>query len=312
LRQQSWEFPEETLHVSALPGGVSNYVWKVVTPEVRWILKQPLPKLATEVEWYSDIRRIEQEQACIRFLSTILPKGTVPEIVHFDSEHHICVMTCAPAEAVSWKEHLMNGRFEASVGFSVGLILRQIQESSLAANGRSAFEELTFFNELRIDPFHHYLIAHYPVLKEPIDRLVDELLSRRYSLTHGDYSPKNILIDPAGAVTLLDFEVAHWGHPLFDVSFCLGHLMLKGWALRLEAHALAVIQAFLRGYGQPVDGLIPHIGLLLLARLDGKSPMPYVQGDALRNRIRKTAMDWIQYSGQDDPLDLIKSAWQLS
>lgn len=298
--------------MTALPGGVSNYVWKVVTPEVRWVLKQPLPKLATAVEWLSDIRRIEREQACIRFLSAILPKGTVPEIIHFDSEHHVCVMTCAPAEAVSWKAHLMNGKFEASVGFSVGLILRQIQERSLATNGLSAFEEVTYFNELRIDPFHHYLISRYPALKEPIDRLVDELLSRRYSLTHGDYSPKNILIDPAGAVMLLDFEVAHWGHPLFDVSFCVGHLMLKGWVLHREAHALDVIKAFLQGYGQPVDGLIPHIGLLLLARLDGKSPMPYVQGDALRNRIRKTAMAWIQYSGQDHPLDLIKDVWQLS
>jgi len=304
--------PEETLHVSVLPGGVSNYVWKVITPEVRWVLKQPLPKLATEIEWFSDVRRIEQEQACMRFLSTILPKGTVPEVVHFNSEHHICVMTCAPAEAIPWKEHLMNGVFEASEGFSVGLILRQIQEGSSATNGRSTFEEITFFDELRIDPFHRYLIACYPALKEPIDRLIDELLSCRYSLTHGDYSPKNILVDPAGAVMLLDFEVAHWGHPLFDVSFCLGHLMLKGWVLRREANALAAIQAFLRGYGRSVDGLIPHIGLLLLARLDSKSPMPYVQGDALRNRIRKTAMAWIQHSGQDDPLDLIKGAWQLS
>ncbi|MDE2771982.1 MAG: aminoglycoside phosphotransferase family protein [Bacteroidota bacterium] len=194
MRQRRWAFPEDSLRVSVLPGGVSNYVWKVVTPEVRWVLKQPLPKLATEVEWFSDIRRIEQEHACIRFLSTILPRGTVPEIIHFDSEHHICVMTCAPAEAVSWKELLMSGKFEASVGFSVGLILRQIQERSLATNGWSAFEDITFFNELRIDPFHHYLIARYPALKEPIGRLVDELLSRRDSLTHGDYSPKNILV----------------------------------------------------------------------------------------------------------------------
>ena len=110
---------------------------------------------------------------------------------------------------------------------------------------------------------------------------------------------------------LLDFEVAHWGQsPFYDVSFCLGHLMLKGWVLRREAEALALIQEFLRGYGQSVKDLIPHLGLMLLARLDGKSPMSYVRGEALRARIRAVAMDWIQHPKQEDLLESIKEVWQ--
>ena len=303
---------DELLQVTALPGGVSNYVWKIVTPEGQWVLKQPLPKLATKVEWISDVRRIERERACMQFLATILPKGTVPKVVRFDANHHVCVMTCAPEEAKAWKERLMRGEFDLDVGYSAGLILRQIQEKSRNAEAeiRQAFEEVTNFDELRIDPFHRYLITQYPALQKPINGLVDELLSHRNCLVHGDYSPKNMLIGPRGAIVLIDFEVAHWGNPLYDASFCLGHLMLKGWVLRREAEALALIQEFLRGYGQSVKGLIPHLGLMLLARLDGKSPMPYVRGDALRARIRAVTMDWIQQPGREDPLESIKEVWQ--
>ena len=99
-----WVPSDESLQVTALPGGVSNYVWKIVTPEGRWVLKQPLPKLATKVEWISDVRRIERERTCMDFLATILPKCTVPEVVRFDANHHVCVMTCAPEEAKAWKE----------------------------------------------------------------------------------------------------------------------------------------------------------------------------------------------------------------
>lgn len=277
------------------------------------MLKQPLPKLATDIDWIADVRRIHREMGAMRLLAALLPRHAVPEIVHADAEHHVCVMTSAPEGAQSWKQRLMSGVLEPPVAHSAGSLLRTIQQKSheIDARTRHSFMDPIFFEQLRIAPFHRFLIDRYPALREPICGLIEDLLSRQRCLVHGDFSPKNMLIDTQGAIVLLDFEVAHWGHPLYDVSFCLGHLMLKGWVLGREAEGLELIQEFLRGYDRSVEGLIPHLGLMLLARLDGKSPMPYVKGDALRARIRAVAKDWIQRPGREDPLDLIRHVWQL-
>ncbi len=249
----------------------------------------------------------------MQLLATLLPKHTVPEILHADAEQHVFVMTSAPENAQSWKERLMSGVLEASVAHSAGSLLRRIQQKSqeVDARARRPIMDLAFFEQLRIDPFHRFLIGRYPALRESICRLIEDLLSQRRCLVHGDFSPKNMLIGSRGSIVLLDFEVSHWGHPLYDASFCLGHIMLKGWALGREAEALELAKGFLRGYGRAVGGLIPHLGLMLLARLDGKSPMPYVRGESLRARIRTVATEWIQRPEREDPLEMIQQAWEL-
>jgi len=55
---------------------------------------------------------------------------------------------------------------------------------------------------------------------------IDYLLIHKTVLVHGDYSPKNILVSDNG-IFILDFEVAHWGNPVFDLAFLTNHLLLK-------------------------------------------------------------------------------------
>ena len=69
----------------------------------------------------------------------------------------------------------------------------------------------------------------HPDLQPAIDSLIHDMQAtpaRRF--VHGDYSPKNMLIDPQGQLMLLDFECAHAGDPAFDLGFFLTHLFLKG------------------------------------------------------------------------------------
>ena len=42
------------------------------------------------------------------------------------------------------------------------------------------------------------------------------------ALVHGDYSPKNALLQ-VGKLIILDFEVMHFGDPAFDLGFALTH-----------------------------------------------------------------------------------------
>jgi Ser/Thr protein kinase RdoA (MazF antagonist) len=105
----------------------------------------------------------------------------------------------------------------------------------------------------------------------------------RQALVHGDFSPKNILADGSDIV-LLDCEVAHWGDPRFDLAFCLTHLALKALrrnsrsASALTAAALEMLRAYRQVNPTIVDAsMVRILGCLMLARLEGDSPIDYLQ-----------------------------------
>ena len=120
---------------------------------------------------------------------------------------------------------------------------------------------------------------------------------------HGDVSPKNILAGGPGPV-FLDAECAWWGDPAFDLAFCLNHLLLKClWTPAAREGLLACFDALaaahLGGVGwEPRDAferraatLLPA---LLLARVDGKSPVEYVTSERDRETVRSVARRYLQ------------------
>ena len=123
-----------------------------------------------------------------------------------------------------------------------------------------------------------------------------------------------------GAVFLLDFEVAHLGNPVFDLAFLLNHLTLK--AIRrpqLAGEYNGAARAFWTGYqdaagdnilgdgGTGSEGALPEgdtleralleqdtmrqLGALLLARVDGKSPVEYIVAESQKARVRMLARE---------------------
>ena len=137
----------------------------------------------------------------------------------------------------------------------------------------------------------------YPELRTHFEELIAICRTRRVSLVHGDWSPKNILVVD-GRPIAIDFEVMHFGDPSFDAAFLLNHLLLKTFYGIRDAPLLA--RAFW-------DALIPelplttwfeqatiaHLGGLLLARMDGKSPAEYITDEGLKARIREFARELI-------------------
>jgi aminoglycoside phosphotransferase (APT) family kinase protein len=120
----------------------------------------------------------------------------------------------------------------------------------------------------------------------------------RLVMIHGDVSPKNILLGPAGPV-FLDAECACIGDPAFDLAFCLNHMLLKClWNPAARAGFHACFEALAAAYLQEVDwepvaateqraaSLLPG---LFLARVDGKSPVEYIQNETDRTRVRRCA-----------------------
>lgn len=290
----------EAVESHELGGGVSNTVMLITfsgDAGKRWVAKQSLGKLRVKDDWRSDRARIFKEADSMRALGSLLGPGAVPEVVWEDRPNFILVMTAAPAGSIVWKDLLLAGEVEPAIAGEAGKILAQVMEASPHnAALRETFEDRMVFDQLRIDPYYRTVAVRLPDVAPAIQKLISDSWAIRTSLTHGDYSPKNMLVRD-GKIFLIDFEVAHWGDPAFDAAFLLNHLFLKAfhaphrWPLFVAAahefrHSLTNTSQNENPAGFEAI-TVRHLGALMLARIDGKSPVEYLTDEAVKNRVRR-------------------------
>ena len=265
-----------------LDGGVASDIRVIEGPHGPEVIKRALPKLKVAADWFSDPSRSSIEVAAIAAYSELIGPEHVPQVLWSRPHEHVFGMRLVNARFRNWKEDLLAGHIDARTAARAGELLGQAHTRSAdSMELRSLFEDTTYFEQLRIEPFFSRVAASEPTLRDAITRIASEMANRKTALVHGDFSPKNILQDGVDIV-ILDFEVAHWGDPRFDIAFCLSHLILK--ANRRQAVPQAMRQAilgFMAGYraqGPAVldQCLIRITGCLLLARLEGPSPVDYL------------------------------------
>ncbi len=294
------ECPQDSVALTPLGGGVSNHVVLVDAPGRRCVFKQALGKLRVEQDWRSGRDRIFRECAALHAVLNILPRGAVPRVLLEARDQFTFAMEVAPADAQPWKSPLLAGEVRREWAEMAGQLLGTwIRESMGRPDWQAEFAGLTVFGELRVDPYYRTTAARHPELARHFASLIDECLNRRFSLVHGDFSPKNLLISSQGMM-VIDWEVAHWGDPSFDAAFLTNHLLLKAFHRPADwrRYQLAAT-AFWRTLCATVEpewlqpAAMRHLGCLLLARIDGKSPAEYIQTEALRQRVRAAAIDLI-------------------
>jgi 5-methylthioribose kinase len=284
--------------ITELGGGVSNTVLLVETRQSRFVMKQALGKLRVQADWFSDRNRAFRESAAMRWLAPHLPTGSLPEILFEDRENFLFAMAAAPREAETWKALLMRGEAGVPVVEAIARMLSTMVSASWRdPEAERLFGDQTVFDQLRIDPYYRTTAFRHPDLRPQFDRLLRESSCRRVSLVHGDWSPKNFLVSSAG-VMAIDFEVTHFGDPSFDSAFLLNHLLLKsfyrpGWSAQFARLAGKFWELYRAGLPPGCDWIEPatisHLGCLLLARIDGKSPAEYITEPALQTRVRQFA-----------------------
>jgi aminoglycoside phosphotransferase (APT) family kinase protein len=286
------------LSIRELGGGVSNFVSMIEGPGICWVAKQSLGKLRVKDDWRSSRERVFREAAAIQSLGSILD-GAVPHVVHVDRANFLYLMTAAPKGSVVWKQSLLDGHIRVEVAETAGrLLATMIRASQQEPPFREQFADRTVFDELRIDPYYRTTAARHPECSEALGHLIEDSWKIQTSLVHGDYSPKNMLVQ-GDSVFLIDFEVVHWGDPAFDSAFLVNHLMLKSfhqpqYAERYFQAARTFWQALVSGLSDAItadfDGMtVRHLGGLMLARMDGKSPAEYIRDEGVKSRVRSTA-----------------------
>jgi aminoglycoside phosphotransferase (APT) family kinase protein len=274
------------LRFTAQSGGVSSDIWRVDSPAAVVCAKRALAKLKVADDWRAPTRRNAEEAKWLRFAATVVPKQ-VPRVIAHDAADGVLVLEWFdPSEWRNWKSELLAERIDPRVGAALGAMLGRVHAAS-SGNPTipNEFANLELFEALRIQPYFATAAQHNRTVAAALGAISTQLRSRARALVHGDVSPKNVLVSTKADPVLLDAECATWGDPTFDVSFMLSHLMLK--AIHRRAHArdyLATASAFFDAYA-PFAGTLLHAtpsmtAALLLARIDGKSPVEYLDGDA--------------------------------
>jgi 5-methylthioribose kinase len=295
--------------VSSLGGGVSNGVFHVAWEDDAIVVKQPLANLAVEDDWPADVDRVHNEAAAATAYRRVVDKYdldvVVPSVRFEDRDNHVIAIDAAPLSAATWKTELLEGRVDGHVGAVLGSFLGAAHEFAATDPAvEGTFSNYTPFEQLRLDPYHATVAERHPDVAAVIEREIERIRGTRSTLVHGDYSPKNVLVEGgAGSrrVLVLDFEVAHWGDPAFDVAFMLNHLCIKSvyTADQHEAY-IATARRFWDAYGDATrdDGytdedfetnVVAELGVLMLARVDGKSPVEYVTDRGTKERLRTVA-----------------------
>lgn len=288
-----------------LAGGVSNVVLAVGDV----VVKQALPRLRVADEWLAKRERALTEAAAMREAAAVTPDN-VPEVLDVDAAACALAMTRAPADWRTWKQDLLDGDVREDVGAELGRILAAWHVHTLdRPSCRDRFEDQEAFDQLRVDPYHRTVARRRPELAAAVEGYVERMAASRRCLVHGDYSPKNVLVGD-GALWVVDFEVAHFGDPAFDVAFMLNHLLLKAIhrpasRAAYEGCAAAFWDAY-RAAGPPMDEpyVLGQTGCLMVARVDGKSPAEYLT-DGEKPVARDLGSDLLL-----DPPATLADAWR--
>lgn len=299
-----------TVVVRPLGGGISAIVLLAEWDGRAVVVKQPRAELAVEEEWVFDRARAVVESDCLSVLAERMP-GAAPELVFADIDRFVLGMTAAPPGGVLWRDEHEQGVVDPGHTEQAARLLGRLHattagDAALAERFAAQWPLL----QGRVEPYHRATARRHPELAARIEEEVARLLETRRCLVHGDFSPKN-LIAYRDRMLMLDFEVAHWGDPAFDVAFLLALVLIDGIRhgdASFTEQAVRFWELYSADAGapgaEPAD-VVAELGCIVLARIDGKSRLPGLT-NAVAERARgyaRTLLTDLRRASVEDALD---------
>jgi 5-methylthioribose kinase len=305
------------LQFQRLTGGVSSDIWLVSTGSESFCVKRALPQLRVAADWHAPVQRNTFESAWFRTVGAFMPES-VPKILYEEQDRAMFAMEYLPPDKYeNWKQMLAHGIVHLETAADIGARLARIH--SVTAQSKilpRQFATDPIFHAIRIEPYLLATARAHPEIAAKLNALAERTERTKLALVHGDVSPKNILIGPVAPV-FIDAECAWFGDPAFDLCFCLNHMLLKcimvpactgeflnAFQLMSRAYLSEVGWEDPQQFEERATSLLPG---LLLARVDGKSPVEYVNTDQQRSLVRQTARKLLENSPKQ--LSFIADAW---
>ena len=281
-------------------GGVSCISALIEKSGKTMLVKQGCPKLQVKEEWLADPARMGIEAKATEYYNRYVPKS-VPAVLFYDPENHVMLRDAAPGDCVMWKTDLLNGIFDFEVAKktmeALAIVHNKCYKDPEVAKD---FANDSIFYQLRISPYIEFVLGKYPNLNEYGNVLIKRLKERKLTLVHADYSPKNILVLRNREICILDFEISHYGDPAFDIAFFTNHIVLKSAHLRQWSAAVLNMLLYMTDtyfnmmdYDDPKkveEDCIKILAMMMIARIDGKSPVEYIVCEKTKQLVRDMAM----------------------
>lgn len=305
---------------SELSGGVASDIWRVETDKQTLCLKSALSQLKVEQDWQVSTDRNQFEVLWFETVGNFLPEA-VPKILGHDSKEGAFAMAYFDSRNYPvWKTQLSRGAVNVGTAKQVASYLGSIHRfSAKAPEMAERFQSQDLFFQIRVEPYFLSTAKVHQLLAPRIESLAETLANNQHALVHGDISPKNILVGKSGPI-ILDAECAVYGDPAFDVSFFLNHLLLKSiWCKPVIEDLLASFSSAYESYFLHLDWenksefearVCAYLGVLLLARIDGKSPVEYIVDEAEKDFVRQ--MGFYILNNNISKLDEVRRFWRES
>ena len=311
----------ESFVVDSLTGGVSSDISLVTTSTRKFCIKRALPKLKVAADWRAPVERNKSEVDWLNVAASVAPESVPRVLADHSADGWFAMEYLEPDTHPVWKAQLRDGVIDADFAAEVGRGIGRIHAATAGkAEIAQRFDTGHIFYPIRLEA---YLVAagqKHPQVAPALQTLVEVTQAHRLALVHGDVSPKNILCRHSanGAMPVfLDAECAWYGDPAFDFAFVLNHLLLKClWRPQHAARYLACFDALYDDYinqvtwetSYAIDGRAARLLIgLLLARVDGKSPVEYVTDEAQKNLVRAFALPRLLQPPQF--LGEVRAAW---
>ncbi len=309
--------PGETPPLTPLTGGVSSDIYKVDLASGPVCVKRALAKLKVAADWQAPVERNRFEVEWMRVAGGVVPDA-VPAIIAEDAQGGAFAMAwLEPAFYPVWKAQLRDGTVNTATAAAVGRTIATIHNATARSEDiAKRFASDAIFHSIRLEPYLLATAARHADCRAALEQLVEITANTRLALVHGDVSPKNILVGAKRPV-IIDAECAWYGDPAFDLAFCLNHMLLKClWRPQWRQDYLACFDSLSSHYLRAVSWeprasmeartahLLPG---LFLARVDGKSPVEYLEREADKDKVRRVARRFLLQPVSE--LAAIREAW---
>ncbi|HCC37928.1 MAG TPA: aminoglycoside phosphotransferase [Treponema sp.] len=285
-------------------GGVSCIAALIEKDGITMLVKQGRPKLAVKEDWFADPARMKIEAKANEIFNRYVPES-VPAVIFYDAENYILLRKAAPADCVMWKTDLLNGILDFEVAKkTIDALVTVHNKCFNDPEIARIFADDSIFYQLRISPYIEFLLGKYPELTEYGKQLIERLKTRKLSLVHADYTPKNILVLKNRDICILDYEISHYGDPVFDLAFFTNHIVLKSAHLKKWSAAFLNMLLYMTdtyfemmNYGEKKEAeadSVKILAIMMLARIDGKSPVEYITSEQTKTLVRDMAFQLLK------------------